>query len=162
MWLDWSETLNQLLRRGVVSGEKARRFTLDGNYLHSLWRRGKLQEGAHWRFAEPVHGVQMDSETGGLRAATYRPQQFDADAIEALFRSGFEDDPDLWVEFAQATPGVYQFDVSPEADRAALAVGCRASGYDRQLHRKYYTAPDPATAQEALDAVSRYARCGLA
>jgi hypothetical protein len=92
---------------------------------------------------------------------TYSPLKFDAGAIEALFLGGFVDDTELWVEFAKNAAGEYRFDVSRGVDRRVTALGCRPSGYDRQLNRKYYTAPDLVTARKALDAISRYARCGL-
>lgn len=161
MWSDWQSTLDHLIRYGVVSREKSRRFTLDGNYISSLLDRGKLQEGVHWRFTEPASTVMYDPETGGMHPTTYRPLKFDAGAIEALFLGGFEDDPELWVEFPKNAAGEYQFNVSRGVDRRVIAHGCRASGYDRALNRKYYTAPDLATAQKALDAVNRFARCGL-
>jgi hypothetical protein len=65
MWSDWQSTLDHLIRYGVVSREKARRFTLDGNYISSLLERGKLQAGVHWRFTEAVSTVMYDPETGG-------------------------------------------------------------------------------------------------
>lgn len=160
MWSDWSETLDHLIRYGVVSREKARRFT-HGNYISSLLERGKLQEGVHWRFMEPVSTSMYDPETGGMRPTIYRPLKFDAGAIEALFLSGFEDDPELWVEFPRNAAGEYRFDVGRGVDRRVIALGCRPSGYDRKLHRKYYTAPDLETARKVIDAISRHARCGL-
>ncbi len=140
MWSDWDSTLDHLIRYGVISQEKSRRFTWDGNYIDSLWRRGKLQEGVHWRFMEMVNTLIYDPETGGMSPTTYRPLKFDAEAIQAFFLGGFEDDPELWVEFPK---------------------NARPAGYDRELNRKYYTAPDLATAHKALDAVRRFARCGL-
>lgn len=161
MWLDWDSTLDHLIRYGVISPEKSRRFRWDGNYINSLWQRGKLQEGVHWRFMEPVNTAIYDPDTGGMSPTTYRPLKFDAKAIEALFLGGFEDDPELWVEFPKNAAGEYQFNVSRGVDRRVIAAGCRPSGYNRQLNRKYYTAPDLATAHKALDAVRRFARCGL-